>query len=659
MPNTFRGKISSTSWSTTGLGCHLSPRPRDRAPNVLVLTWDDVGYGTMDISSRGGRWNARHPARSEERGVKFANFHTTALCSPDRAGAAAHRAQCDQVQRHGDHRRVLVGLPGHLGTRMPVSRTATCMSEVLAEHGYNTYCVGKWRLTPGGGVQPRGVQRTVAAPGAGSNASTDQLGGETTTGIPTSSTTTTRSTRRVAPRTAITSPTTSSSKAIEFVATRRSSSRTSRSSCTSRRTPARAAQVPLEWADKYKGAFNQGYEAIRAGILARQVEMGLLPEGTELSRSIRTASLDARVPTASRGPRSTRYGRGSCAQRRRTAAVHASGREPRLHLVLDTTSAAYSISSETSGQLDNTIIVVISDNGASGEGGPNGEFNEWRLLSTVSPATRRSRSSASTSSARRSRTTTTTPGGVGVRHAVRRTGNGRPAPKVASPTCAFCRGRQRSRPTRRRAGPVHPRGRCRADHLRAAVLRDRTARGDQLLSPIEGESFAKALTDATAPGQTPFYTMLGQRSIYHQGWLASTVHPPLAGWGAFEKDEWELFHLETDRSQTTNVAADDPTRLEALKQLWFYYAGVSTTVCRSTIAPRSTVPRGTTTRRTQSRYEYFPDCADVPESAGVAINGRSYTIPAGVELDSADAEELPRTAASRRPRLYVNSGSSA
>lgn len=59
-------------------------------------------------------------------------------------------------------------------------------------------------------------------------------------------------------------------------------------------------------------------------------------------------------------------------------------------------------------------------------------------------------------------------------------------------------------------------------------------------SPIEGESFAAALTDASVPGkETQFYAMLGQRSIYHQGWLACSVHPPLAGWGNFEHDEWE------------------------------------------------------------------------------------------------------------------------
>ena len=73
-------------------------------------------------------------------------------------------------------------------------------------------------------------------------------------------------------------------------------------------------------------------------------------------------------------------------------------------------------------------------------------------------------------------------------------------------------------------------------------------------SPIEGESFAAALTDPDVPGKsTQFYAMLGQRSIYHEGWLACTVHPPLGGWGNFELDEWELFDLEpTDRSRRTS-----------------------------------------------------------------------------------------------------------
>jgi arylsulfatase len=159
-------------------------------------------------------------------------------------------------------------------------------------------------------------------------------------------------------------------------------------------------------------------------------------------------------------------------------------------------------------------------------------------------------------------------------------------------------------------------------------------------SPIEGESFAAALTDASVPGkETQFYTMLGQRSIYHQGWLACTVHPPLAGWGNFEKDEWELYNLETDRAQSHDVAADEPDRLELLKSLWWYYAGIynglpldDRSALEQVLAdrPRPAPPR--------DQYVFYPNCSDVPEEAGPMIPGRSYTIAAGVDVDSADAQ---------------------
>ena len=159
-------------------------------------------------------------------------------------------------------------------------------------------------------------------------------------------------------------------------------------------------------------------------------------------------------------------------------------------------------------------------------------------------------------------------------------------------------------------------------------------------SPIEGESFAAALTDPTVPGKsTQFYTMLGQRSIYHEGWLACTVHPPIGGWGKFELDEWELYDLEHDRAQSKNVAATETERLDTLKSLWFYYAGIynglpldDRTALEQVLAER---PRGGPDRQ---QYTYYPHVADVPESSGVAINGRSYTIAAGVKVDSADAE---------------------
>jgi arylsulfatase len=158
--------------------------------------------------------------------------------------------------------------------------------------------------------------------------------------------------------------------------------------------------------------------------------------------------------------------------------------------------------------------------------------------------------------------------------------------------------------------------------------------------PIEGESFAEALMDPTVAGKsTQFYAMLGQRAIYHEGWLASTVHPPLSGWGHFEHDVWELYNLAEDRSQSKNLADQEPEILERLKGLWFYNAGRYNGLPlddRSAIEqvlaerPRAAAPR--------DRYTFYPDCADVPESAGPALSGRSFTIAAGLTVDSSDVE---------------------
>ena len=131
----------------------------------------------------------------------------------------------------------------------------------------------------------------------------------------------------------------------------------------------------------------------------------------------------------------------------------------------------------------------------------------------------------------------------------------------------------------------------------------------------------------------------GQRAIYHEGWIATSIHPPLSGWGHFEQDEWEIFHLEVDRSQTTNLAAEEPERLQSLKDLWFYNAGLynglpldDRSALEQVLAerPRAAAPR--------DQYVFYPNCADVPESAGPALPGRSYTIAAGVTIASGAVE---------------------
>ena len=188
--------------------------------------------------------------------------------------------------------------------------------------------------------------------------------------------------RRRHPRRATTSPRTSRTRRSSSSATPRSSNPTSRSSCTCRWTPhTRRTTCYKEWADKYKGRFDEGYEEIRAGILARQKELGLLPEDTELS------PINPHGEPATTGPDGQPWPMLDTVRPWESL----SDDEKRLFVRMAEVFAGYVSYSddqlgrvidflEQSGQLDNTIIVAVSDNGASGEGGPNGTFNEWRFF---------------------------------------------------------------------------------------------------------------------------------------------------------------------------------------------------------------------------------------------------------------------------------------
>jgi hypothetical protein len=160
--------------------------------------------------------------------------------------------------------------------------------------------------------------------------------------------------------------------------------------------------------------------------------------------------------------------------------------------------------------------------------------------------------------------------------------------------------------------------------------------------PLDGVSFAAALEDSTADTgkDTQFYTMLGTRGIWHQGWFANTIHAASpAGWGHFDADRWELFHIETDRSQSRDLAAEQPEKLEELKALWFAEAAkynglplgdlnIFETLTR--FRPHLTVDRKT--------FTYYPDAAEVTTGAAPMLGGQSFSVLAEVVVDSVDAQ---------------------
>ena len=375
MAKQFTGKVETDIRdSTPDWGPFLQPQAPEGAPNVLWIIWDDVGYGAMDVF--GGPIETPTMRRIADLGLRYSNFHTTALCSPTRScfltgrNATSNNMACITEATSG--------FPGFSG-RVPFENGM--VSEVLNERGWNTYLVGKWHLTPaeesdmsawkGRWPLGRGFERFYGFLGA----ETDQWYPEIT--------------HDNHPEEPPATPDQGyhfskdiTDKAIRFI----------------RDAKAVAPQKPFflyyspgcahaphhvfkEWADKYRGRFDQGYEAIRPAILARQKELGLLSPETELSEINPHGEPNISGPAGQPWPQLDwvrPWDSLSVDEKRlfaRMAEVYAgfvSYTDDQVGRLIDFL--------EESGQLENTIIMVTSDNGASGEGGPNGSFNENKIL---------------------------------------------------------------------------------------------------------------------------------------------------------------------------------------------------------------------------------------------------------------------------------------
>jgi arylsulfatase A-like enzyme len=612
----------------------LQPQAPEGAPNVLVIVWDDVGYGAMDVF--GGPIETPTMRRIAESGLSYSNFHTTALCSPTRSSllngrnATSNNMACITEAS--------AGFPG-FSARIPFENGT--IAEVLNERGWNTYAVGKWHLTPGEETDMSSWKGRWPL-GRGFERFYGFLGGETNQWYPDLVDDNHPVEQPAQPEDGYHLSADLADKAIRFV---RDAKAVSPDKPWFMYFCPGCAHAPhhvfKEWSDRYAGRFDEGYEAIREEILARQKELGLMPEDVELSPINPHGEPDGITgPEGQPWPQLDwvrPWGSLSDEEKRlfaRMAEVYAgfvSYTDHEIGRFLDYL--------EESGQLENTIVVVVSDNGSSGEGGPNGSFNENKFFNnvpdTVEENLKRIDELGGPASYNHYNTgwawAFDTPFPYWKRFAGYEGGTADMC-LVSWPAGIEARGEVRGQyvhavdvvPTIYELLRVEP----------PAVLKGFTQ------APMEGESFAASLADPDAPErETQFYSMLGMRAVYHQGWLANTLHPPLSGWGSFDKDVWELYNLREDRAQTRNLAVEYPERLEELKGLWSYYAGVykgmplddrSALEIISTPRPQPAQPR--------DRYVYYPHTADVPESVAVNVRRRSYTIAAGATLDSAEAE---------------------
>jgi arylsulfatase len=580
MTRTFRGKIAldirdaEPDWEP-----YLAPKARAGAPNVFIIAWDDLGYATMDFF--GGPVQCPNMRRIAERGVRFSNFHTTALCSPTRASLLTGRnATTTGMATIAEF---ASGFPG-ISTRIPFE--CGFLSEVLLEHGYNTYALGKWHLTPGEECNAAAFKGRWPL-GRGFERFYGFLGGETNCYFPDLVHDNHQVEPPGRPEDGYHLADDLADRAIQFI---RDSKVIDPDKPFFMYLAPQAGHaphlVPLEWADRYKGTFDEGYEAMRPGILARQIELGLLPEGTQLSPINPHGGPERTGPKGQPWPQldTVRPWDSLTADERRlfvrmaeVFAGYISYHDDRIGRVVDYL--------EASGELDNTIVVVVSDNGGSGEGGPNGSFNEWRFFNGVpdTPETTLAHFDELGTPASNNHYNTgwawafDTPFPYWKRWAGAEGG--------VADMCVVAWPARIPAQTEARHQYVHAVDVVPTIYELLEIEPPDVLKGHPQ-HPIEGESFARALTDANARGkESQFYAMLGQRAIYHEGWLASTVHPRSAD-GATSCttngscSTWRRIARRPSTSPSRNRSASSCSRVCGST------SPVSTTGCRWTTAPR-------------------------------------------------------------------------
>ena len=133
--------------------------------------------------------------------------------------------------------------------------------------------------------------------------------------------------------------------------------------------------------------------------------------------------------------------------------------------------------------------------------------------------------------------------------------------------------------------------------------------------------------------------MLGSRAVWKEGWKAVSVHPTIAGWGHFDEDRWELYHTDEDPTESHDLAAENPEKLKELIDHWFHLADLynGLPLIDRTAVEVLADPTRPQVAPQRDRYVYYPDAAEVPETASVNIRNRSYSIAVEVNIDSADA----------------------
>jgi arylsulfatase A-like enzyme len=632
MTKRFKGVINvDTRDSTPDWEPYVQPVAPEGAPNVLYIVLDDVGFSAME--PWGGLIETPNINKLAANGLTYSNWHTTALCSPTRSSLLTGRNHTTNGM--ACIAEATTGFPNSNG-HIPFE--CATLAEVLGERGWNTYMLGKWHLVAADEMNMASTKRNWPV-GRGFERYYGFLGGETNQWYPDLIYDNHPVDQPAMPEEGYHLTTDLTDKAIEFI-------RDAKMLVPDKpffmyfcpgatHAPHHA---PKEWIDRYKGRFDMGYEAYRELVFERQKQLGIFPEDAELT-PLNPYAEETSVEGKPWNPLDVVRPWESLSDDEKTlfcrmAEVYAgflSHTDNEMGRLLDFL--------EETGELENTIVVLVSDNGASGEGGPNGSVNENKFFNGIpdtieenlqyldelgSPATYNHYPVGWAWAFN-------TPFKMWKRYNFE---GGVADPLLLSwPKGIEAKGERRSQ-------FLHATDIVPTMYDLLGVELPEEVKGYQQI-PLEGVSFRSTFEsdDVPTPKETGFFSMLGSRAIWHKGWKAVSVHPTIAGWGNYEHDRWELYDTTSDPTESHDLAAEQSEKVQELINLWFHEAGkynglplldlTAVEVLADPNRPQVSPPR--------DRYVYYPNTAEVPETAAVNIRNRSYSIAVEVEVDSEDA----------------------
>jgi arylsulfatase len=601
-------------------------RPPKGAPNILVILLDDVGFGAS--SAFGGPCQTPTAEKLASAGLKYNRFHTTALCSPTRQALLTGRNHHSVGM--GGITEIATGAPGYSSV---LPNTCAPIAKTLKLNGYATAQFGKCHEVPVWQTSTAGPFNAWPTGGGGFEYFYGFIGGEAHQWYPSLYEGTTPVEVHQTPEEGYHFMADMTDKAIGWIGQQKALLPDKPFFVYFAPGATHAPHhVPKEWADKYKGKFDKGWDALREETFARQKKLGVIPADSELTPRHKEIPAWIDMPD------------GLKPVLRRQMEVYAGFLEYTDHHVGRLIESLQKLD-----LLDDTLIYyIIGDNGASAEGTLNGTYNEMinfngaAALETPEFLMARLDKLGGPESYNHY--------AVGWAHAM-------DTPYQWTKQVASHWGGTRNGTIVHWPNRIKGKGEVRSQFhhvidvaptlLEAAAIPEPTAVEGIQQRPIEGVSMLYSFNDAKAADrhETQYFEMFGNRGIYHKGWTAVTRHKTpwlLVGEKvpAFDDDVWELYDTNKDWTQAENLAKKMPEKLHELQRLWLIEATRYNVLpmdddvgrrLNSDLAGRPVLIKGT-------RQILFGGMGRLSENSVLNLKNKSHSITAQIEVPKSGAE---------------------